>query len=100
MTNWLHSFCRRLVGRLVGCLITQYFYSFIIDLYKNLVNITYKILFSVLIVHPSIYKVKYLQSWKLSQVLHGAKYLLLYIIVKRTCVKLKRYRLKQFPYLS
>jgi hypothetical protein len=36
-------------------------------------------LFSVLIFRPNIYKVKYLQPWKLPQVLHGAKYLLLYI---------------------
>jgi hypothetical protein len=80
MTSWLRSFHRHLVGRFVGCLIlTQYFPSFIIDLYKKLVYITYKNLFSILIFHPNIYKVKYLQPWKLPQVLHGAKYLLLYI---------------------
>jgi hypothetical protein len=53
--------------------------SFIIDLYKKLVYITYKVSYFVLIFRFNIYMVKYLQSLKLPQVLHGAKYLLLYI---------------------
>jgi hypothetical protein len=61
--SWLRSCSWRLVGRASLQWVPptdSNFPSFIMDLYKKLVYITYKILFSVLIFRPNIYKVKYL----------------------------------------
>jgi hypothetical protein len=46
---------------------------------KKLVYITYNAVILSIIFRPNIYMVKYLHPFKLPHVLHGAKYLLLYI---------------------
>jgi hypothetical protein len=61
--------------------LTDSIFSFLyyLLLIKKLVYITYNAAILSFIFHPNIYMVQYLQSFKLPHVLHGAKYLLLYI---------------------